>query len=41
MDTSLFAQKLGIVSQDAQLFSGTIKDNLCFVQPDATDEECR
>jgi ATP-binding cassette subfamily B protein len=27
------------VTQDAQLFSGTIKDNLLFVKPDATDEE--
>lgn len=32
-------QQLGFVTQDAQLFSGTIKDNLLFVKPDATDEE--
>lgn len=31
--------QLGLVSQDSQLFSGTIKDNLLFVKPDATDEE--
>lgn len=31
--------QLGFVTQDAQLFSGTIKDNLLFVKPDATDEE--
>jgi ATP-binding cassette subfamily B protein len=32
--------QLGLVSQDTQLFSGTIKENLLFVKPDATDEEC-
>ncbi len=31
--------QLGLVSQDSQLFSGTIKDNLLFVKPNATDEE--
>jgi ATP-binding cassette subfamily B protein len=31
--------QLGLVSQDSQLFSGTIRDNLLFVKPDATDEE--
>lgn len=32
-------QQLGFVTQDSQLFSGTIKDNLLFVKPNATDEE--
>jgi ATP-binding cassette, subfamily B, bacterial len=32
-------QQLGFVTQDAQLFSGTIKDNLRFVKPNATDTE--
>ena len=31
--------QLGFVTQDAQLFSGTIKENLLFVKPSATDEE--
>ena len=31
--------QLGLVSQDSQLFSGTIKDNLLFVKPKASDEE--
>lgn len=31
--------QLGFVTQDSQLFSGTIKDNLLFVKPDATDVE--
>jgi ATP-binding cassette subfamily B protein len=32
--------QLGFVSQDTQLFAGTIKENLLFVKPDATDEDC-
>ena len=32
-------QQLGFVTQDAQLFSGTIRENLLFVKPEATDEE--
>jgi len=33
--------QIGIVSQDAQLFSGTIRENLLFVAPQATDEDIR
>jgi ATP-binding cassette subfamily B protein len=33
-------EKIGFVTQDAQLFSGSIRENLRFVQPDATDAEC-
>jgi len=33
-------EKIGFVTQDTQLFSGTIKENLLFVNPDASDEEC-
>jgi ATP-binding cassette subfamily B protein len=32
-------RQLGFVTQDTQLFSGTIRENLKFVKPDATDEE--
>lgn len=32
-------RQLGLVSQDSQLFSGTIRDNLLFVKPEASDEE--
>lgn len=32
-------QQLGFVTQDTQLFSGTIRENLLFVKPDATDQE--
>jgi ATP-binding cassette subfamily B protein len=32
-------RQLGFVTQDTQLFSGTIRENMKFVKPDATDEE--
>ncbi len=32
-------RQIGFVTQDTQLFAGTIKDNLRFVKADATDEE--
>ena len=32
---------LGIVLQDAYLFSGTIRDNIAYGKPDATDEQIR
>ena len=32
-------KQLGFVTQDAQLFSGTIRENLLFVKPSATDDE--
>jgi len=33
-------EKIGFVTQDTQLFSGTIRENLLFVKPDASDEDC-
>ncbi|MEO8583488.1 MAG: ABC transporter ATP-binding protein [Flavitalea sp.] len=33
--------QIGFVTQDTQLFSGTIKENLLFVNPSATDEDLR
>lgn len=33
-------EQIGFVTQDTQLFSGTIRENLLFVQPDASDEDC-
>jgi ATP-binding cassette, subfamily B, bacterial len=33
-------ERIGLVTQDTQLFSGTIRENLLFVNPAATDEEC-
>ena len=32
--------QIGFVTQDTQLFSGTIRENLLFVNPGATDEMC-
>lgn len=32
-------RQIGFVTQDTQLFAGTIKDNLLYVKPDATDQE--
>ncbi len=36
----LLREKIGFVTQDTQLFSGSIRENLLFVNPNATDEEC-
>jgi len=32
-------RQIGFVTQDPQLFSGTIRENLLFIKPDATDDE--
>ena len=40
VDLDKFRERIGFVTQDAQLFSGTIRENLLFVHPGATDEEC-
>src|SRR5688572_25893603 len=40
VDLDRFRERMGLVTQDTQLFSGTIRENLKFVRPDATDEEC-
>ena len=39
IDIQDLRQQLGFVTQDAQLFSGTIKENLLFVKPNASDQE--
>ncbi|MDO8508954.1 MAG: ABC transporter ATP-binding protein [Nanoarchaeota archaeon] len=33
-------RRVGLVSQETQLFAGTLRENLLFVNPNATDEEC-
>jgi ATP-binding cassette subfamily B protein len=40
VDLDGFRERIGFVTQDAQLFSGSIRENLLFVRPDATDEQC-
>lgn len=40
VDYEEFRKRVGYVSQDTQLFAGTIRENLLFVNPKATDDEC-
>jgi ATP-binding cassette subfamily B protein len=40
IDLDRFRERMGLVTQDTQLFSGTIRENLLFVRPTATDEQC-
>lgn len=40
IDLDDLRNKIGFVTQDTQLFSGTIRENLLFVNPTATDKEC-
>ena len=40
LDLDQLRSQIGFVTQDTQLFSGTIKENLLFVAPNATDAEC-
>jgi ABC-type bacteriocin/lantibiotic exporters, contain an N-terminal double-glycine peptidase domain len=39
IDFDEFRHQIGFVTQDTQLFSGTIRENLLFVNPHATDEQ--
>ena len=39
-DMNVLRSQFGFVTQDTQLFAGSIKENLLFVKPDATDAEC-
>jgi ATP-binding cassette subfamily B protein len=39
IDKDELQHQLGFVTQDTQLFAGTIKENMLFVKPNATDEE--
>jgi ATP-binding cassette subfamily B protein len=40
IDLETLRERIGFVTQDTQLFSGTIRENLLFVNPTATDAEC-
>jgi ATP-binding cassette, subfamily B, bacterial len=40
VDLDVLREKIGFVTQDTQLFSGSIRENLLFVNPSATDAEC-
>ncbi len=39
LDLSFLRSSVGIVSQETYLFNGTIRENLLYAKPDATDEE--
>jgi ATP-binding cassette subfamily B protein len=39
IDLDELRERIGFVTQDTQLFSGSIKENLLFVNPKATDED--
>ena len=40
LDLDELRAQIGFVTQDTQLFSGSIRENLLFVNPTATDAEC-
>jgi ATP-binding cassette subfamily B protein len=40
VDLERLREQIGFVTQDTQLFSGSIRENLLFVRPGATDAEC-
>jgi ATP-binding cassette subfamily B protein len=40
MDFVALRHRIGLVAQETQLFAGTIRENLLFVRPDASDQEC-
>lgn len=40
LDFETFRKHVGYVSQETQLFSGTIRENLSFVYPQATQDDC-
>lgn len=40
IDLDKMREKIGFVTQDTQLFSGTIRENLLFVNPKAADKDC-
>jgi ATP-binding cassette subfamily B protein len=40
IDFDQLRKKIGFVTQDTQLFSGSIRENLLFVNPNATDAQC-
>ena len=40
IDFDQLRERIGFVTQDTQLFSGTIRENLLFVNPSATDAQC-
>ena len=40
VDLDRLRERIGFVTQDTQLFSGSIRENLLFVNPKASDADC-
>jgi ATP-binding cassette subfamily B protein len=40
LDFENVRQRIGLVLQETQLFAGTVRENLLFVSPNASDEKC-
>jgi ATP-binding cassette, subfamily B, bacterial len=40
VDFDKIRRRIGLVLQETQLFAGTVRENLLFVEPDASDKEC-
>src|SRR5881296_3727312 len=40
VDLNQLRERIGLVTKDTQLFSGSIRENLLFVNPNASDEDC-
>jgi ATP-binding cassette, subfamily B, bacterial len=40
IDLDSLRERIGLVTQDTQLFAGTVRENLLFVNPTASDAEC-
>ncbi len=40
IDINSLKHRVGYVPQDTQVFAGSVRDNLLFVAPEATDEQC-
>jgi ATP-binding cassette subfamily B protein len=40
IDVDALRRRVGFVAQETQLFAGTVRENLLFVKPEATEKEC-
>ncbi len=40
LDSTTLRERVGLVLQETQLFAGTIRENLLFVDPTVTDDQC-
>lgn len=40
LDFTQLRQRIGLVAQETQLFAGTIRENLTFTNPQASDDDC-